>query len=512
MRSLLLASVLVFAASPVLAAEIPRGFDASQSELAKRFNENLRERAQRRNTVAPAALTAGWTTTAVGNISYLKDDGSHGCSGDPFSNAFFNDCVGGAIEAFYAANPSADPDFLATYLAWNIDAFFAFYSPQSNDVRGIGVEHFAGTDIFDQSSNNLQGFIFMNSVQLYDSIPSLPPELLFDLIWGQEVGHRWGAFVQFDDNGQANDAIQGRDFDNGGGHWSYHFDTDWSWMEGNDWKDNGDGSFTTDFDTFGQPGYSALDLYVMGLIPASAVPDMFYIDNPTGSAQRVDGPQILSGGPTTLSGDKRVVTIDDVIRLEGERSPSFSTADRRMQTNLLVILRSTDDPNDATLQSKMAQFEVFTGDHFSRDVRDLAFIGTNIGPLPANIAPAADFVVPASAKKGASVALDASGSSDADGDALSFVWDFGDGTGEYGAAAQIDHAFRKSGDLTVTLTAVDARGGSTTTTSAISVSSDKDEGLLGCGCTLATTGPSRGTSGLLTALSLLALGVIRRRT
>ena len=162
-------------------------------------------------------------------------------------------------------------------------------------------------------------------------------------------------------------------------------------------------------------------------------------------------------------------------------------------------------------KAKMAQFEGYTSAHFARDARDLAFIGTNLGPLPANAAPSAALVAPETAKKGAAVALDASGSIDSDGDALSYVWDFGDGTGEYGSQDQIEHAFRKSGDLTVTLTVVDARGASSSTTSAVSVAkSASDEGFLGCGCTLNPAGTSPRNS-LLGALAVIALGLMRLR-
>ena len=63
---------------------------------------------------------------------------------------------------------------------------------------------------------------------------------------------------------------------------------------------------------------------------------------------------------------------------------------------------------------------------------------------------------PLAGQQGVPLAFDASASSDPDGDALTFAWDFGDGGTATGATPQ--HAFEASGLYTVTLTAADARG------------------------------------------------------
>src|SRR5207249_1498952 len=72
----------------------------------------------------------------------------------------------GAIDAFYAAFPGANPGFVATYLAWNTQTFGAFYAPVASDTVGIGSEHVGPATFGDP--NGLNGWIFMNSVQMYD--------------------------------------------------------------------------------------------------------------------------------------------------------------------------------------------------------------------------------------------------------------------------------------------------------------------------------------------------------
>jgi PKD repeat protein len=80
-------------------------------------------------------------------------------------------------------------------------------------------------------------------------------------------------------------------------------------------------------------------------------------------------------------------------------------------------------------------------------------------PPPANQDPVAAFTAGANPAAGQPVVLDASASSDPDGQALSFSWDLGDGVRAGGA--RLAHTFANGGDYTVVLTVDDGNGGRT---------------------------------------------------
>jgi len=87
-----------------------------------------------------------------------------------------------------------------------------------------------------------------------------------------------------------------------------------------------------------------------------------------------------------------------------------------------------------------------------------------------NEAPVASFTTsPVAPEPGEQVAFDASGSSDPDGDSLSYDWDFGDGNSATGQ--NVGHTYDSAGDYTVTLTVSDGNGNSATDSTTLSVSS-----------------------------------------
>lgn len=74
---------------------------------------------------------------------------------------------------------------------------------------------------------------------------------------------------------------------------------------------------------------------------------------------------------------------------------------------------------------------------------------------------------PYSGAEGAAIAFSAAGSIDPDGDALSYAWDFGDGTG--GSGASPIHTYADNGTYTATLTVADPLGATATATTSVTI-------------------------------------------
>jgi hypothetical protein len=150
-------------------------------------------------------------------------------------------------------------------------------------------------------------------------------------LMGQEVGHRWLAFLRFSDhNRQPSDALLGRD----NAHWSFFFNSDASVMEGNRIQDLGGGNFRT---VAAVEQYSLLDQYAMGLVRDIDVPTFFYVENPTnvqGNAAADSAPRV----GVTFSGTRRDVLINDVIEVMGPRQPSAAVSPKLHRQAFLFVV------------------------------------------------------------------------------------------------------------------------------------------------------------------------------
>ena len=209
---------------------------------------------------------------------------------------------------------------------------FAFETTVANEIRGIG------TGIFDSASDfgsagRLRSLVLMDALTKYPSSPTqrfLGEDSTISLL-GQESGHRWLAFLRFRDaNGRRSDELLGRDQ----AHWSFFFDSDASFMEGNDIEDLGGGAFRT---VATVSRYSLLDQYAMGLVSPSQVPAFFYVEAPTNSVpdrEREDSPDT----GVTFNGTKREVRIEDVIDAMGRREPSSGSSPRTHRQAFVYVV------------------------------------------------------------------------------------------------------------------------------------------------------------------------------
>jgi hypothetical protein len=256
-------------------------------------------------------------------------------------------------QKFYATHP----DNYDQILIWTDQSLirdaFAYELTVANEVRGIGV------DIYDLSrslgsAGRVRSLVVMDWIGKYPEDPTtrfLGENNTLSVL-GQEVGHRWGAYLEFRNHtGQRSDALLGRDL----AHWSFFFDSDGSVLEGNDIEDLGGGQFRT---TDAVKRFSRLDQYAMGLVPPSAVPSFFYVENPTSPRDRADGPSV----GVSFTGTRRDVLIDDVIAIHGPRIPSAADSARvHRQAFIFVVTagRATDAAQVAKLDRIRQQWETF---------------------------------------------------------------------------------------------------------------------------------------------------------
>jgi hypothetical protein len=233
---------------------------------------------------------------------------------------------------------------------------FAFESTVANAIQGIGVDIFDISGEFG-SGGRLSSYTLMDRLSKYPDDPTtrfLGENNTLSVL-GQEVGHRWLAYLNFRDHlGQQSEELLGRD----NAHWSFFMDSDASVMEGNDIEALGGGSFRT---IGAVRRYSRLDQYAMGLVSPSDVPPFFYVQNPTNLSQTKDKESAPQVG-ITFNGTRRDVLIDDVIAIHGQRVPSAAESPRVHRQAFLYIVsagRPVDSEQVAKLDRIRRQWEDF---------------------------------------------------------------------------------------------------------------------------------------------------------
>jgi MYXO-CTERM domain-containing protein len=267
---------------------------------------------------------------------------------DPFFTAYT------AIEdGFLAVHPD-DSQFIVVYTTWSLPGpVGALYQATSNDVEGIGYEHIADLDpvipapYFDDTPNSqVQGFLHMNRWTNYiGKDPGGTDDSRISLVFGQELGHAWLAFVHVDAPAIDPRILLGRS----DAHWSFYLHTNGSPVQGHTWADNGDGTFTASKTEIFE--FSDLDLYLMGLIPPEEVEPFFAIVGPSDcidSAQR-DGecapPDAFQfeAETYTVTGTRVDLTVDDVIASEGARNPAWPDTPDRYDISFILIKRPEEE-------------------------------------------------------------------------------------------------------------------------------------------------------------------------
>lgn len=331
----------------------------------------------------PALASAGPIELSEKRDGYWIFDDVDGTieAGNWFSRAPFLSAYGDLEDGFLAVHAD-DSQFLIIYTTWTLQGAGGLYQAVANDVEGIGYEHIAPLDAiipepyFDDTPNSqFQGFLHLsNWLNFVEEDQSINTAWTY-LVFGQELGHAWGSFVHYLQDGTDYDDMLGRSE----AHWSFYLNAGNSPMEGHDWVDNEDGTLTAiKHDTF---VYSDLDLYLMGLMPAEDVQPWFVIDDVSNCVDSAlenlecapaTGHK-FSADSYTLDGTPREITIEDVIAAEGPRVPAFGDAPTTFDIAFLLIKRPDEELSEEEME-KLEEIVEFSTTIFEEQTRDIGSI------------------------------------------------------------------------------------------------------------------------------------------
>ena len=175
----------------------------------------------------------------------------------------------------------------------------------------------------------------------------MPPYMYGISQIAHEMGHRWAAFVSA--------KVSGETIPLGPTHWArglqarvpfpYQRPTEASIMGGGVWHDNFDQTYTQLDDDYYVPttGWSYLDLYLMGLISPAEVPDFFILRSLVPAGKDANGRPIFQG-------DRTRVTIEDVIAVEGLRSPGVDKSQRHFNTGMVIVVQHGAKPSSELIE------------------------------------------------------------------------------------------------------------------------------------------------------------------
>ncbi|MGH9587508.1 MAG: hypothetical protein ACRD3F_11190 [Acidobacteriaceae bacterium] len=216
---------------------------------------------------------------------------------------------------------------------------FQWQFVQPVDMHANQMDEYPPADVKDPSDHDIVAYTHQLAERTFNG--KIPPYDYAMSQIGHEMGHRWSAFVSA--------KVDGKLIELGPTHWDmglqapaafpYQRPTEASAMGGGVWQDNFDGTYTQLDDNYYVPatGYSYLDLYLMGLIAPSEVPDFFILRNLQPQGRDANGHRIFKA-------DRTKITIDEVIAAEGPRLPDVDHAQKRFNTDMVVVLRHGDKP------------------------------------------------------------------------------------------------------------------------------------------------------------------------
>jgi hypothetical protein len=203
-------------------------------------------------------------------------------------------------------------------------------------VTGIGMPKQDWSFSWGAKEGVLHSFINMQYVGKYGSNLNHTKHWIHNVM-AQEFAHRWGTFVRYaDKNGVASTALLGRD----NAHWANGVQSFGSVMDGHEWYDLENGSFNLKGKNY---RYSELDQYLMGLRPASEVPDFYLIKKMAYKGKQVNPAASLPKG-VTVQGEREDITMKQILQVHGARNPKYDDAQKDFRVAIILLTRPGEKP------------------------------------------------------------------------------------------------------------------------------------------------------------------------
>ena len=219
------------------------------------------------------------------------------------------------------------------------------------------------------SQRRLQAFLNMGPLRQYPEDPRgiVPRRAIAGdtplSVLGHEAGHLFLAFASVRNPLDPEDRPM-LTLDRA--HWRFTFNAEASLMSGNRICDHEreacagapQGTRFVTTDTVSE--YSPLDQYLMGLRAPRDVPDTFLVENPSIFAIN-RFPQKGVG----FDGDRRDIRVEEIIAVEGRRTPDYTVAQRRFRFAFVLVHESGKEPSAADiakLDRFRTEFEGFFND------------------------------------------------------------------------------------------------------------------------------------------------------
>jgi len=304
---------------------------------------------------AVVGIAPGNQQGATSLLDYRDDPGGQysAAVAERFGNTVQIDTVSAAWKFYQTHEDSYD--YLVIYNNEDIPVAPSVLS-EENTIRssgtGYGVAPRDDGSMYG-SASRLQAVLNMGMLSDYPSDPSALVPLRAPqgdtpiTLLGHETGHLFLAYASVPD---PDDPTAKPMLGYQNAHWSFVFNSEASFLEGERIADRGP-SVEPEFLTTGTvQQYAPLDQYLMGFRVAAAVPDTFLV---TGvPAYMTQWHPLRNYG---FDGTRRNIAASDVVQAMGRRTPDYTVAQRRFRFAFLLVVAEGSQPSAADV----AKLEVF---------------------------------------------------------------------------------------------------------------------------------------------------------